>query len=989
MARFQFLETWEPPHEDAPPISAAQENLVRCSETDQSAMQNAGEECLHFESRTMSHPSPFVTTAPSRINPAQKRHIESVHRGFLFQHLYAVGCLLSAEPAEVTAVIVEGDEDIEVVHREHRDYIQVKTRSSSLNYCDIEGALHRFNILRAEHASGSREGGAKFFFVANQPPGPGLLGQLVSNEWPKDVYVLWPSQDSPEIHRGLPPAWLDISEAFHWCVARAQEIPFRRLMSDTMVWKLAAQAMLAASGGEPYQNHTFMTADLPALFEQLVISLQDFPQLPGRYRPQSNEPNLVSEQRVRIIAGFSGAGKTTWASEVALHSGEICVYFDVGETPGPALPLLVAQEVAAKLAASSAETPIRDILLPNASGTESLRLVDCYTERKGFHLVVVIDNAHRVTVDILRATLEVTKHLRFVLLCQPTGSIQELEAMLGVRRESLEGWDDDTVAAAVAELGAIGSPNSIQRLRSITSGMPLYVESAGRVAVSDYGGDIEKLCAAIDSQTHTTETAQEIILSKVCEALPGKNREVVAILGFCEVGLLQAELISLLKDALQFSAQDVALLIRALRPMGILQTLSGDQFKLHDAFRVLGKRHFDSMEQDKKMLVWRGLVRILLGSLRESRDTKRLSMLIRATTALGDHNFLVGFAGEEMFHELGIDSDIWQSLEDAAISKDLNPKQRFAALDGLVFRSFKIGNMEKVPERLAMMEKLLTTGALDDHDKMVFMTKRMQWQSSEGDFEAVMASLAAINEIIPDAPEYQRILRYNTAQALWQLRRVKAAECILRDLVQDYYQALGISSDQVLGRSVDSIKNAINRTGSYQADIKHLADTLEFHAKTIAHPKQKQIITRLQSMKFYEMVDAHDSLVRVGMDLVDDHLTVGDTFGAKDFMEKFVMPAAERLDFALARVFVHSQYAVVLARCGEHREAEVALGRLRPYYGGTTEEERRGLMLNERLVREASLQKSHFHWAPPKTSVGRNDSCPCGSGIKFKKCHGR
>ena len=23
------------------------------------------------------------------------------------------------------------------------------------------------------------------------------------------------------------------------------------------------------------------------------------------------------------------------------------------------------------------------------------------------------------------------------------------------------------------------------------------------------------------------------------------------------------------------------------------------------------------------------------------------------------------------------------------------------------------------------------------------------------------------------------------------------------------------------------------------------------------------------------------------------------------------------------------------------------------------------------------------------TSVGRNDSCPCGSGKKFKKCHGR
>jgi uncharacterized protein len=26
---------------------------------------------------------------------------------------------------------------------------------------------------------------------------------------------------------------------------------------------------------------------------------------------------------------------------------------------------------------------------------------------------------------------------------------------------------------------------------------------------------------------------------------------------------------------------------------------------------------------------------------------------------------------------------------------------------------------------------------------------------------------------------------------------------------------------------------------------------------------------------------------------------------------------------------------------------------------------------------------------PGKEKIGRNDPCPCGSGIKFKKCHGR
>ena len=25
----------------------------------------------------------------------------------------------------------------------------------------------------------------------------------------------------------------------------------------------------------------------------------------------------------------------------------------------------------------------------------------------------------------------------------------------------------------------------------------------------------------------------------------------------------------------------------------------------------------------------------------------------------------------------------------------------------------------------------------------------------------------------------------------------------------------------------------------------------------------------------------------------------------------------------------------------------------------------------------------------PFANVGRNDPCPCGSGLKYKKCHGR
>ena len=53
-------------------------------------------------------------STPDVLDSAQLVRIEAVHRGFLYQHLYAFGCLLLAQKASVEAVTVELDEDIEL-----------------------------------------------------------------------------------------------------------------------------------------------------------------------------------------------------------------------------------------------------------------------------------------------------------------------------------------------------------------------------------------------------------------------------------------------------------------------------------------------------------------------------------------------------------------------------------------------------------------------------------------------------------------------------------------------------------------------------------------------------------------------------------------------------------------------------------------------------------------------------------------------------------
>ena len=55
-----------------------------------------------------------VARSATILDRAQLTRIEAVHRGFLFQHLCTVQCLLKAAELSVQSVDVESDEDVEV-----------------------------------------------------------------------------------------------------------------------------------------------------------------------------------------------------------------------------------------------------------------------------------------------------------------------------------------------------------------------------------------------------------------------------------------------------------------------------------------------------------------------------------------------------------------------------------------------------------------------------------------------------------------------------------------------------------------------------------------------------------------------------------------------------------------------------------------------------------------------------------------------------------
>jgi hypothetical protein len=149
-------------------------------------------------------------------------------------------------------------------------------------------------------------------------------------------------------------------------------------------------------------------------------------------------------------------------------------------------------------------------------------------------------------------------------------------------------------------------------------------------------------------------------------------------------------------------------------------------------------------------------------------------------------------------------------------------------------------------------------------------------------------------------------------------------------------------------------------------------------------------LCRVHAMKFYSMVNALDSYVRVGQDLVDEFVGRHDYIGARDVLERNVLPTVTEQKMVSRIVPVRSQYAVVLAYCGDHEAAAAEVAALAPYEAGLSPEGQHELIEQRRLIGRLRRLAPPPQWKPPvlPRKIGRNEPCYCGSGKKYKRCHG-
>jgi hypothetical protein len=847
-----------------------------------------------------------------------------------------------------------------------------------------------------------------FGIVSNSAPDNKLQEALESSGWSADTSFWWPGRQVTI--DGLPPAFKGVTAAVEWCIQAASAIHFSHLPQETLVWKLAALMQHASAGESSYGSHEFKNEDCTTLFEQVIVQLHEFPETPKPYRPHLNEPAIDSDERIRLISGLSGSGKTSWASEQAMHTQSMIAYYDASSADSGAVGvgLALARELGARWLPRDA---LATVMLPGLSATESLRAIDLYVRSAGLDVVVVIDNVHRIGAKPLSELVRACASLRFVLLAQPWEGLSELEAWLDVGALALGGWSIETTAAEFASLGCAIDPAVSDRLRRLTGGLPLYVRNSAGLVLRDFDGNAEAFCLAYEGGELVGRTAQQSILSATFQETDDTERRVAAVLSMVMVGLSRDECLTLLPRVLEVDRADAAQCLTSLIDRGILSSLQAGDILLHDAFRPIANEQRAALGDRQIRGAAQGIRSLLLESIAERPNPMRSLQIVRLLPLTGDIKPIVEFASDEFFREYGLSREFEELIERFALDESQSHDDRLLALDALAFARLSEHDADRAEPYLRRMEDLLpgVTEPVEAISRVAI--KRMVVAGDRGDTAGVRDVYDDALRIAAGNETLIRIITYNFALARYRSGQFEEAAAIAMKVAMEYFELLELEVSDVFAKNVPAIVERLGERAADQDNIKHLADSLDLYAAAQNAMGLPAGLARFHALKFYEIAHAVSSLVRVGQDVVDELLGIlRDAPEARTFIESTLLPTIERYALLGHLVPVRGQYAVVLAYCGAFELAKKEIDQLEGFAGALSATSNLELKRQRDLIkqigagivklgarRELAPHPDGYPFGPRATAiastpvvprVGRNEPCPCGSGVKYKRCHG-
>lgn len=959
----------------------------------------------------------FVNQLHSPIDAVQLAKIEGVHRGFLYQHLYAVACLLTIDQWKGSRLVVEHDEDVQADLGDNWAYFQLKYRASgALSPSDLKGVLERFELIRSRHQAGERPGQPRFYVVANVAPSAVLSETMES--WPDDVIYVHPH--SPHGLAGLPSPCSDLGEAIVACTSLASTVPYSRLVPRTLVDRLVAHVMLLATGSGGGGSHEVQRKELPELFDQFLAQLHYLPAEPEVIRPTGNDIGM-DFGRLSIFEGQPGLGKTTWAGQVVRHAPRVAVYFDAAQAPrGGHVPALV-REVTAVLAASDRNLASR-VLATGLSGREALTALDQYLAVAGiFRPLVVVDNLQAANVEALASAVGMVDNFDWLVLGHPGDALRMFAALTGASSQTLAGWTEAAVAAEASAAGLRINSTAVSDLRRVTEGNPLFVRSIIRLALTETGGDLEVALQAIGDGTHLTRTDQERLLARVMSQVSERAKQLAALIGLSDLPLGVRIVDSMAATGFGYSSQATRAGLRELVEWSVVDSYQGERVRLRDSF---GPNASD-LRADLPPQNLRTAVRSLADwanseAKNGTNQLPHLLLYLRLLPAAGDLSTLVDIATSdgEFFIEVGFMPELRRILTDIAKDLGADSNDRFHTLDTLAFWATHEGALQEARDHIEAMRTLLIEPWASADTICRWQNKVLLLAGRSKDWPAAQA---AANWIIgsPEIPLLAKnIARHNLAYAAFQCGKLVEAEALAERAAMAYFDVLDLDPSQLVFTSLEDTARAIGEDRLTDGDVKRLADALELLATIRVSRGTHPLLGWMHAQKLFILSRSYPSAVRVGTKIIEHMISFGDANEARRTMEGFMLPVVRDLRLTHLAIPVRSQYAVVLAYTGDTHAARSVLADLRPYMESAPDDVRMEVESRVLLVEEIAAGRkklpplvpipdgfeqvselsstwtsapgrSEYRQTATSPSPSRQGPCPCGSGRKFKRCCGK
>ncbi|WP_167457321.1 ATP-binding protein [Sphingobacterium detergens] len=814
------------------------------------------------------------------------------------------------------------DEDIEITIGNEIYYLQVKTRSNQLQRKDIESTIIRFSKIRQEHLDGKRNGIPVFVIISNQEPSPRLKQYITTLNWNEVVQILTPSSKP---HAFLPiPHW-DLDSLIKACVDAANSIPFLAISASTLVFKLTAIIHHACTGT---RSHSFHPKDVILLLEQIVQQLQEFPDLGFIYIAHENEPVVEENFKVLLISGFSGSGKTSWASHMAMHSSANMIYLDVNHLPAETAATSLSRELIARFVGTER------ILINEKAGIDLLRACSKVIQEKMIDVIIVLDNVHSIPADNIFTLISASHDLKYILLGQPFSEQSVLELKLGIKAKYFNGWSLDTIAELGKNQNIKIKIRTAENLKLLTGGLPLYVIGALSIIKNEYSGEADIFCDAMFSLSHTVSTPQEIILSKIFDTLNSKAKTVSAILGLCKIPLTNDEAMVLLEKGIT-NKTDAGTALRELKANSIIVNFSKNQIALHDAIRPLAAIYLLNFDKEVITIIKKCIVELLQKSINLERNVSRMNFLIKLLPEIGELATLVDLATNELFHEQGDILSLKFELENAANDECSSFANQYWAHDALAYWESRDGGIpSKI--RLQKLREIIKKGNLGSKEMLGLCFKEMISESSLSNKTKVDKLFKHGQKLVVEGSQEHRLLRYNYAVALYRLEEFNFVLPILETLIKDYFILLGIQEDLVNFRGLEELVPFLNDDIKTD-EVKRLGDVLNFWCNVRVDLGQSPLTRRILAMKFYCLAHAGRSAITAGFECVEDFIhIIKDPHFAKLTMETHVFPLIKEFELLDMVIEARGRYAVTLAWCGLANEANDELKKISNYVGDSS-----------------------------------------------------